>query len=95
MMMMMNESTVEIKADDHDDNIPENIIWVPTRKKELEEIKVWKNFLKQHPWSVSDPGLLSSLPEEYHTPREYLSSPLLKAGFEGDKGDFLQINLGN
>ena len=89
--MIVDESTVQIKADNYD-VIPESMLSVP---KELEEKEAGKKLFKQHPSSVSDPGVFSF--REECPPREYLSSPLHKGGYEGDKHplldkeDFLEI----
>lgn len=43
-----------------------------------EVLQAWKNILKQHPWSVSDPGPPSLVAESCH--RGYYSSPTMLGG---------------
>lgn len=85
IMMSIDKSTVHdqcFQADVHD--LSPQRTFLPadySLTTDEEALQKLKSFLKQHPWSVSDPGLPSSRVE--HPSRAYISSPLLKGGFEG------------
>lgn len=85
--MTTEESTVQnqcFKAEDHD--LSSQSTFSPreySATNNEESLQVLRNFLKQYPWSVSDPGLPSSRVES--PPREYNSSPLLMGGSEEQK----------